>query len=154
MRSKLKWAICTLLAFLDLAITSKTHAIIEPEHPYQCKLGATLATGQKPPSWTTGNKSLLFIRVRYADDPTDPQPLASAQIMMDQVNAMIQELSYGRTSITTTFTPLLQIGKQKWEYLPPYHDEDTIKKNALAVAEAAGYDVRDYDLYHSCPNWR
>jgi hypothetical protein len=99
-----------------------------------------------PPAETTGNKTVLFVRVRYADDATDPQSYESAVAMMDQVNTMLQELSYGKVSLTTTVTPLLTIGKLKEEYLPPTHDEVTIRKNARAQAIAAGYDYDSYDF--------
>ena len=53
-------------------------------------------------AWTTGNKTVLYIRVNYPDDLADPQSQASSQTMMNGCGAFFLANSYGVTSMTTT----------------------------------------------------
>lgn len=104
-------------------------------------------------SGAQGAKKLLFIRLRFPDEPTEPISEAGAYQVMDQVNNFMVECSYNTLSILPTVTPLLTLPKTKAEYasppavgvgLPP--GVGVIYADALAVAAAVGFDKNDYDL--------
>src|SRR6185295_4081422 len=59
-------------------------------------------------SWTQGNKTTLIINVKFSDQAdTTAHSLASLQTMMTGCDAFMQANSYGTSSMTSTFTPLL-----------------------------------------------
>ncbi|MBE2213569.1 MAG: immunoglobulin domain-containing protein [Opitutaceae bacterium] len=58
-----------------------------------------------PTSWTTGNKTLLIIRVDFSDKPGDPVAYQTAlDLINNSVSPYYDTASYGTTSITPTVT--------------------------------------------------
>ncbi len=94
---------------------------------------------------TIGVQTVLFIRVNFPDDLTDPQSAQSCQSMMDNlVSPFFVENSYGLTSMVTTVTPLITLPLARASYIGwPW------RLMADAVAQAAqppyNYNFYDYD---------
>ncbi|MDD5051028.1 MAG: PKD domain-containing protein [Candidatus Pacebacteria bacterium] len=102
-----------------------------------------------PTTWAVGNKTVLFIRVNYPDDLTEPETAADAQTEMSNVSTFFSDNSYGNTSMTTTVTPLLTL-PNTYSYYANYgggcNSDFVLQADARAVAIAAGYDTATYDL--------
>lgn len=97
------------------------------------------------PSWTVGGKNVLFLRVNFPDDPTEPISESAAQALMDEVSAFFRENSYGVTWLSTTVSPLLTLPRPKARYL----DESGVAallSDARQAAVAIGYRLDDYQL--------
>jgi len=105
-------------------------------------------TGEGPiaqSAWTTGNKTVLYIRVNYPDDLTDPQSLSSCESMFASGDAFFQNNSYGLTSWTWTITPLLTLPQNKAYYAGSAGDS-LILSDARIAASTAGYAYLTYNL--------
>jgi hypothetical protein len=95
-------------------------------------------------SWTEGTKSVLYIRVNFPEDLSEPVSYANADSCMSQVNQFYISNSFGKTSMTWTITPVLTLPKSKFTYAsgsPP-----TLLNDARAVALSAGYDTANFNL--------
>src|SRR5688572_2809453 len=71
-----------------------------------------------PTSWTEGPKRVLFMRVNFTDDRSEPISETQAANMMMAVSNYFFEVSYGKTSLSTTFTPVLQLPNPRNYYAP------------------------------------
>jgi len=95
-------------------------------------------------SRTQGTKRLLFMRVAFPDDPTEPISESAAYELMNQVNQWYMEQSYNTTAIIADVTPLLMMPQPKTAYsslgIP------TFLNDARNAARAAGFDTDNYDL--------
>jgi hypothetical protein len=106
--------------------------------------GASLASSP----WTTGNKTLLFMRATYSDQPTsDPESAAQAAAEMAAANQFLLDNSFGQTSVTTTVTDLIVLPHPLAYYNVPGGDF-TLRDDALAAAKAANpaWDSSLYDF--------
>ena len=94
--------------------------------------------------WTTGQKRVLYMRVAFTDDPTEPVSQPDAAQAMQQASAFFVDQSYGQVSLVADITPLLPLAKPKTYYsgLPPI----SLLADARAAASAAGFNPNDYDL--------
>jgi hypothetical protein len=109
--------------------------------------GASKPSGSVPSSWTTGVKSVLYIRVTFPDQQTDPQPEKEAYDVMKSVNDFFVENSHGALHLMTTVTPLLMMPRpQSWYKANDNSSANMVLSDARAVARAAGYDNDSYDL--------
>jgi len=109
--------------------------------------GPSKPTGTVPSSWVTGVKSVLYIRVTFPDQGTDPQPEKESYEMMKQVNDFLVENSHGALHLLTTVTPLLVMPKAAaWYAANDSGSADAVLTDARAAARAAGYDYASYDL--------
>lgn len=97
-------------------------------------------------AWTHGNKSVLYIRVNFPDDLTEPISEAGAYSVMDSVNAFYTESSYDLTSLTTTVTPLVTVPQMKAWYASADAGPTALQDDAREAAREAGYDTSNYDL--------
>jgi hypothetical protein len=100
-------------------------------------------------SRTEGNKSLLFMRVNFPDDPTETISAVQAGSLMAGVNVFMAKNSYGKLSIAPTITPLLTLPQSKNWYRSsgnPGVDFARVVADARMVALAAGFDSSGYDL--------
>ncbi|HYE07607.1 MAG TPA: PA14 domain-containing protein [Planctomycetota bacterium] len=105
--------------------------------------GSATVAPAPPTSWTTGPKTVLYMRVDFSDRPGEPVSVATASSAMAQVDAFFRANSYGATSLTTTYTPVLRM-PQTVEY---YRTRDVqLLTDARAVAAAAGYNTNGYSL--------
>jgi len=99
-------------------------------------------------AWSIGPKELLYMRVNFPDDLTEPVSEAGAYAAMDGVNDFYVENSYDLTSVTAMVTPLLTLPMPKAWYITagPYG----VLEDARAAAFEAGYDADAYDLQIVC----
>lgn len=95
-------------------------------------------------SLTQGSKTLLFMRVSFADDITEPITEAEATSLMNAVNAHFVESSFNTTSIASTITPLLALPQTKLWY--GTNGPGSVLDHARKAARAAGFADEQYDL--------
>ena len=93
-------------------------------------------------AWTHGNKSVLYMRVNFPDDLTEPISEADAYAAMNGVNSFYTENSYDLTSLTATVTPLITMPQTKAYYSA---DPGLLLADARATAKTAGFDTANYD---------
>ena len=96
------------------------------------------------PAGSQGAKRLLFMRVAFPDDPTEPISQSAAVTLMGQANSWYAAHSYGTTSFTTAVTPLLILPQTKTWY--SQHSLNALRSDALIAALAAGFDSANFDL--------
>ncbi len=113
--------------------------------------GGTAATGDKTTlsgdatiddAWTEGPKAVLYMRVNFPDDLTEPISEADAYEAMEQVNNYYTSQSYNLTSMDATVTPLLTVPQVKAFYTP---DPSLLLADARAAALNAGFDTDNFD---------
>jgi len=113
--------------------------------------GRTAASGGETPvgtptvtddNWTHGNKSVLYMRVNFPDDLTEPISEADAYAAMDGVNSYYTENSYDLTSLTATVTPVITMPQTKAYYST---DPALLLADARAAAKLAGFTTANYD---------
>ncbi len=95
-------------------------------------------------SYTQGTKRLLFIRVAFPDDPSEPITEAGAIHLMNQVNQVYVGYSYNTTSIISDVTPLLMLPQAKTYYSG--QSVLTLQADARAAALGVGFDTANYDF--------
>ncbi len=93
-------------------------------------------------AWTHGRKSLLYIRVNFPDDLTEPISETAAYTAMNGVNSFYTENSYDLTSLTATVTPVITMPQTKEYYSP---DPGLLLNDARATAKKAGFVTANYD---------
>jgi hypothetical protein len=87
---------------------------------------------------TTGDKTLLYMRVDFSDLPGDPVAADAAQSTVDTaVSTFLRETSYNRTSMRATVTPTMRMPRTSAEYLSI--GDGQLLTDARAAATAAGY---------------
>ncbi len=88
------------------------------------------------PAVAAGTKSVLYIRVAYADSPTaEPQSLTDAQAMMDTVNQFMQSNSWGQLSLATAITGLVVLPQTQAYYISA--GDRVLQSDARSAAAAA-----------------
>jgi hypothetical protein len=97
-------------------------------------------------AWTHGIKTLLYMRLNFPDDLTDPVSAGDAYEALDRVNDFYTENSYNVTSLDPTVTPLLTLPQPKVWYETNDFGAFTLLEDARAVARQAGFDTVNYDL--------
>jgi len=103
--------------------------------------GGTVAMATTPSGYTTGPKTVLYIRVKFSDQTTEPQSESSVISMMNSTNQFFQINSYGQTDWTTTVTPVYTLpNTAQW-----YIDNDTsgFASNVLTDARAVAANPSD-----------
>lgn len=95
-------------------------------------------------SWTQGPKRLLYMRVAFPEDPTEPIKEDEARNVMNDVNTWYVENSYGTTAIISDVTPLLMLPQTKDWY--GVQGSTRLLSDARETARAAGFDTDNYDL--------
>ena len=96
-------------------------------------------------NWTHGNKSVLYMRVNFPDDLTEPISEAAAYAAMNGVNNYYTENSYDLTSLTATVTPLLTLPQIKAWYASDAAGPGQLLTDARVAAKAAGFDTAKYE---------
>jgi hypothetical protein len=98
-------------------------------------------------AWTTGEKTLLYIRVDMSDKPGDPVDAATVQSTMDgPVNQYYKDSSYNMTSLKTTVMPTVRLPHTFVEYDTTLGDGQ-LMTDAQAAAKAAGFDPATFNLF-------
>lgn len=100
--------------------------------------------------WTHGTKSLLYMRLNFPDDLTEPISEAGAYQAMDLVNEFYVKSSYNLTAIETIVTPLLTVSQPKSWYGTNNNGVFSLLDEARTLARRAGYDTDGYDLDIAC----
>jgi hypothetical protein len=94
-------------------------------------------------AWTQGRKDVLYIRVNFPDDLTEPNSESAAYSTMESVNEFYVENSYNQMWLDTTVTPLLTLPQIKAWYATA--GPGALLSDARKVARKAGYDTANYD---------
>ena len=94
---------------------------------------------------TQGAKDVLFIRLRFPDDPTEPISESGAYALMNSVNQFYVNSSYNTLSMNPTVTPLVTVTHPK-EWYADVGGEFQLLIDGREAARLAGFDYRDYDL--------
>jgi hypothetical protein len=94
-------------------------------------------------AWTQGRKDVLYVRVNFPDDLSEPNSETAAYNTMTAVNAYYVENSYNQTWLDTTVTPLLTLPQIKAWYATA--GPGALLSDARAIARKAGYDTANYD---------
>ncbi|MFT5408655.1 MAG: hypothetical protein ACI9NC_001365 [Verrucomicrobiales bacterium] len=116
-----------------------------------------IASDDDPPvansTWTEGNKRILYLRVRFADqDPSyEPVSLASATSRQADVAEHFRLASYGKMLVTTVFPDVINLSMNKSEYVGNGLGTMMNEARALAItmgqAEGEDWDYNNYDFY-------
>ncbi len=97
------------------------------------------------PTRKTGVQKLLFLRVRYRDDHSDPVSEAEAAETLAWTHDAFQRISHGRYGIAGTVTPVLALASSRSDYDVP-GGFDRLITDAREAALTAGFDYREFDL--------
>ena len=95
-------------------------------------------------AWTHGRKNLLYMRLNFPDDLTEPISEASAYDVMDRVNNFYSTGSYGWTSISPMVTPLMTLPETKAWYSTA--GPGALMTAARNAARNAGFETGNYEL--------
>jgi hypothetical protein len=127
---------------------TSAHATLANESLIQSESGPVSAGPAFGPGsggdWTHGSKTLLYMRVNFPDDLTEPVSETSVYNSMDDVNAFYVENSFEQTAVTTTTTPLLTLPQTKTWYSTA--GAFSLLDDARKTARLAGFDTANYDL--------
>ncbi|HSU57315.1 MAG TPA: Calx-beta domain-containing protein, partial [Candidatus Dormibacteraeota bacterium] len=94
-------------------------------------------------AWTHGPKALLYMRVNFPDDLTEPISEAQAYNVMDGVNDFYTTGSYDLTALTATVTPLITLPQTKNYYSS--FGPGSLLDDARETVRRNGYDTANYD---------
>ncbi len=120
--------------------------------------GSSEANDDLPPvgfsPWTEGAKTMLYIRARFADElPTyEPVTLSNAQARQGEAEAFWQENSYGKSTLSTTYTSVVTLPKNGSAYVT---DFNTLHTDARAAALAANpaWNHANFSFYTVVTNY-
>jgi hypothetical protein len=114
------------------------------DEAFVCGADAGAAVAPTPDGWTLGRKKVLYLRVRFADQTSEPESKKDAKRKMAEANRFFIANSYGALSLKTKITRTYVLPRTSAEYaalgLTPLRDD------ALAAALADGKNHADYDL--------
>lgn len=106
--------------------------------------------GTVPGGWTTGNRTFLYIRAAFPDNPVDPQNEQECYDMLKQANDFVVTNSYGRCYLTYAVPPLVILPYPLSWYSRYDADEGggdyLIQTHARQIARSMGYDYMSYNL--------
>jgi hypothetical protein len=93
-------------------------------------------------SWTHGPKTLLYMRVNFPDDLTEPISQQDANSAMNGVDSYYVQNSYNLTSIDPTVAPLVTLPQKKAWYATSGPGQ--LLADAREATRLAGYDTANY----------
>lgn len=97
-------------------------------------------------AWTTGPKTVLFMRVDFSDLTGEPLTAAAAQSLIDTTSSnYFNQQSYGQTTLTATVTPLLRL-PQPSTFYRMNDNYFGLRSAAIQAAADAGYALGSYSL--------
>lgn len=142
-----------LPAYRDLALGQ-----MEGMFPLAMQDGAGGTEDDLPPvafsPWTEGPKTMLYIRARFADElpAYEPVSLSTAQARQGEAEAFWQENSYGKSTLTTTYTAVVTLPKNGGDYVNSF---DTLQLDARAAALAANpaWNHANFNFYTVITNY-
>jgi hypothetical protein len=134
-----------------LALISRAFAM--PDCGVCANPSSMLRAASSSPVPVLGEKKILYIRVNFPDDSSEPITTATAEDLMQQVDAFYRTHSYGQCRMKSTVTSLLQLPSPKSAYFITNSVTSRIDwhpfqilADARTVARASGYDPSQYDL--------
>src|SRR5688572_3109512 len=92
-----------------------------------------------------GTSKLIFYRVRFPDDKSDPITTEEANETLSEVNAILKKISGGKFQLEWTVSPVLTLSSGRNTYTGP-GGFDLFLNDVRAAGAAAGYDYLQYDL--------
>ena len=97
---------------------------------------------------TEGAKKMLYIRARFANEPSDSEPLALATAQTRQAGAenFWFENSYGKSTLSTTYTAVVTLPSNGSTYVGNFNLLLTHAREA-AVAADSDWDYEDFNYY-------
>jgi autotransporter-associated beta strand protein len=97
---------------------------------------------------TEGAKTMLYIRARFADEEPSSEPLALATAQTRQAGAenFWFENSYGKSSLTTTYTDVITLPKNGSQYVGNFNTLLTDARQA-AVAANPAWNHSNFNFY-------
>ena len=105
-------------------------------------------------AWTEGPKTMLYIRARFADDAVgyEPVSLGTAQARQGEAEAFWHENSYGKSTLSTTYTDVVTLPKNGGEYVNNF---GTLLADARAAAVAANpaWNHTNFSFYTVITNY-
>jgi hypothetical protein len=134
-----------------LCFCGDNHYALVNRHLALAENGGTAGTGDvntngifaaTDDNWTHGSKSVLYMRVNFPDDLTEPISEGDAYDSMDQVNSFYTAQSYNLASLDTTVTPVVTVPQIKAYYTP---DPGLLLADARVAALQDGYDTANFD---------
>ncbi len=99
-------------------------------------------------NWTHGVKTVLYMRVSFPDDLTEPISEAGAYNVMNGVNDFYTTGSYDLTAMTATVTPLMTLPEPKTYY--SFTGPGALLSDARETARRAGFETDNYDRDIAC----
>jgi autotransporter-associated beta strand protein len=100
-------------------------------------------------AWTEGPKTMLYIRARFADDPTNfvPLALATAQSRQAGAEAFWFENSYGKSSLTTTYTDVVTLPNNQSDYVNNFGLLLAHARQAAIAADSTNWNFNNFSFY-------
>jgi alpha-tubulin suppressor-like RCC1 family protein len=107
-------------------------------------------SGTIPSGWTLGNRTFLYIRACFPDNPVDPQNEQECIDMLKAANDYVVQTSYGRCYLTYAVAPLVVL-PYPLEWYNRYNTDVgggdyLVQNHAIQIAKSMGYDVASYNL--------
>jgi hypothetical protein len=94
--------------------------------------------------YTEGPKTLLYLRVRFANQPASPQSAETASQTIATASAFIVENSYCKTSITGTVSPVYVLPHDEAWYTMPANDPSGYAQRVLDDARLVAANPAAY----------
>lgn len=102
--------------------------------------------GNIPSSWTTGNRTFLYIRAAFPDNPVDPQNEQECYNSLKDVNDFVVKNSYGRCYLTYAVAPLVILPYPLAWYTDVAGGDNVLQNHARQIARSQGYDYLSYNM--------
>lgn len=113
--------------------------------------GTTGITGPAATGFNNGPRTLLYMRLAYADDLLEPQTEAAAWEGIRGLNSYFQEVSYGKVFYLAAVPPLIILPKSKAWYVQDYNtnggSNGLIMNDAKEMARRMGYNPDNFQHY-------
>ncbi len=108
-------------------------------------------SGSIPSSWTLGNRTFLYIRACFPDNPVDPQNEQECHDMLKAANDYVVQTSYGRCYLTYAVAPLVVL-PYPLEWYNRYetdvgNGDFLVQGHAIQIARSMGYNINSYDMW-------
>jgi len=99
-------------------------------------------------AWTEGAKTMLYIRARFANEAPDDVPvtLANAQTNPAAAEAFWIENSYGKSTLTTTYTDVITLPKNGSDYIGNFNTL-LIDARQAAIAANSTWNHSNFNFY-------
>jgi autotransporter-associated beta strand protein len=98
--------------------------------------------------WTEGAKTMLYIRARFADEAPayEPVTLANAQSNQAAAEAFWEDNSYGKSTLTTTYTTVVTLPKNGGDYVNDFNSLH-LDARAAALAASSAWNHANFSFY-------